>query len=433
LVHGLLFVIAVGCFYGILRANLLSAFAHFVFDAALIGLYASQPWHAEALDGRRTAGLRLWTALLIGWPMLICMFPFQTILVTLAGLRANILMLPALVLGSRLRGQDLKTLAFGLAVLNVVVLGFAGAEYFLGVARFFPESDVTDLILSSSDAGGDFVVGNGSLRIPSTFVNSAVYGATMVLTLPLLFATWSQNLRSRRQRILLVLAMAAAFIGVLMSASRSQFMVAGVVAAAAAFGGHLRPRQRFTFVTVIVAMAAVAMSSERFQRFQTLSDKDMITGRIGGSVNRTFLEILTEYPMGHGLGAIGTGVPSFLRGQIKLPIVMESEYARIVLELGIIGLVLWIGFILWALSRATAFERNAWTNGRRLVWFCCVCYFGTGLIGIGLLTAIPNSFLLFLLIGWITTRQNPERSAVRFYAATFSSARMPEVRLTQPG
>jgi hypothetical protein len=403
LVYGLLAVIGVGYAYGILRANLLNPFAHFIFDAGLIGLYLSQPWHASHAERKRTGQLRVWTAVLISWPVLICLLPFQTFLISLVGLRGNIFMLPALLLGARLRDKDLTKLAYGLAGLNILALAFAAAEYFLGVERFFPFSEVTTIMYASND-----VAGYRFLRIPSTFVSAAAFAGAMVVTLPFLYAAWSQLPRFSSRWFVLLLVIGGSILGVLMGASRLHFIVASVLILVAALGGGVRPVERVAWFTLILVLASLALSNERFQRFQSLSDKEMVANRFAGSVNRTFWEILTEYPMGNGLGGGGTSIPYFLQGQVKTPIQMENEYARILLEQGLIGLLLWVIFIFWAFSRRAAFEANPWRNGRRLAWFCCACYFGTGLIGIGLLTAIPQSMLMFLLVGWITVRQAPE-------------------------
>ena len=75
------------------------------------------------------------------------------------------------------------------------------------------------------------------------------------------------------------------------------------------------------------------------------------------------------------------------------------------LEQGIPGLCLWVAFILWAFTRKTARVADSWALGRRLAWVACVAYFVTGLIGIGLLTSVPQTCLLLLFTGWIAVRQ----------------------------
>src|SRR5579864_4377855 len=85
---GLVMLLTFGYFYGILRANLLTTFSHFIFDAGLVGLYLSLRWgKSTTLDeNRRSEPMRLWTIFLIAWPIVIVAMPFQPLLVSLVGL-----------------------------------------------------------------------------------------------------------------------------------------------------------------------------------------------------------------------------------------------------------------------------------------------------------------------------------------------------------
>src|SRR4051812_16255642 len=83
---GLVALLTFGYFYGILRANLLATFSHFIFDAGIIGLYLSQTWTTrDPLEAKRLAALRYWTLLLIIWPVLLVLMPFQPLIVSLVG------------------------------------------------------------------------------------------------------------------------------------------------------------------------------------------------------------------------------------------------------------------------------------------------------------------------------------------------------------
>ena len=136
--------------------------------------------------------------------------------------------------------------------------------------------------------------------------------------------------------------------------------------------------------------------------------------RISGSVNRSFFEILVEYPMGNGLGGGGTSMPYFLEGQVRNPIGLENEYARILSEQGVIGLLLWVSFVIWFLSRfKKVFARGPWATCRRLVWCLSVIGLGTGAIGIGMLTAVPTTAILLLGIGWTATDMREEARDTR--------------------
>jgi hypothetical protein len=392
--QGLIALLVFGYFYGILRANLITTFSHFIFDAGLLGLYFSQNWFR---DQQSSYAIRMWTVALIGWCLLLVLMPFQPLLVSLVGLRGNIFFLPVLVLGTRLKDSDLKQLGAGLAILNLVAIVFAWAEYFLGVPHFFPMSPVTQIIYASADVAG------GYFRIPAIFSSAHAYGGSMVLSMPYLIGCWDRA-ESRWIRLLCVGGIGAALLGVLMSATRQNFILAVVLVLATLIARRAKLGTVVIFVLLIGALGYAAITNTRFQRFKSLGDTEGVTERIAGSVNRSFWEILIEYPMGNGLGGGGTSIPYFLLGQVRNPIGMENEYARILCEQGVIGLLLWIGFVVWFLSRAKiAFAKGPWANSRRLAWCLAAFSLATAWIGIGFLTSIPQTVIQVLGIGWTAT------------------------------
>jgi hypothetical protein len=394
LAQGLIAVLTFGFFYGILRANLLTTFSHFIFDAGLLGLYAARLGRrVEPGEAKRSHVVAVWVALLILWPTLLVMLPFQPWLVSLVGLRGNIFFIPLVLLGSRLKGKDLITLGVGLAALDLVALAFAGAEYVLGVPRFFPVSPVTRIIYASGDVEGGF------FRIPSIFSSAHSFGGTMVATMPYLVGLWTNGV-TRFQRSIALITIPGALLGVLMSATRQNFIFGFAMVVFFVFTAKIKGKQRVTFFVILGLLASVALNNTRFQRFKSLKDTDAVGERIAGSVNRGFLEILTEYPMGNGLGGGGTSIPYFLEGQVRNPIGMENEYARILSEQGVIGLLLWLGFVVWFFSRIRiAFSKGKWANTRRVVWCLAAVSCGTAWIGTGLLTSIPGTLLLMLGMG----------------------------------
>ncbi len=400
---GLISMLFWGYFFGIIRANLLSTFSYFVFDAAVLGLCLSQKGLFSG--DRRTSVLRAWFWMLTLWPVLMLAMPFQPFLVSMVGLRGAILFLPMMLIGSRLREHDLRQLTFGFAVLNLVALGFAGAEYFMGLPRFFPVNAATVLIYGSSDVAGGFN------RIPAIFANSHLYGGTMAASIPYLVAGW-EYAQTRTTRCFFLGGIGAALLGVLMSATRLNFVICGGLAVMTVLYGRMAPKRRAMFVLLILVMVGVAMRNTRLQRFKTLEDTDYVGERIAGSVNRSFFEILTEHPMGNGLGGGGTSIPYFLAGQVRNPIGLENEYARILCEQGLIGLLLWAGFVLWYLSRfSSAFAKGPSATCRRLVWCYSVAGLGVGAIGMGMLTAVPQTALLLLGIGWTAAALRKEAPA----------------------
>ena len=405
--YGIVALITWGYFYGIIRANLPTVFSHFIFDSALLGLYLANRELLFRAKHKGSTTLRVWIGLMMMWPLLLVFLPFQPLLVSLVGLRGCALFLPMGILGSELRGSDIRKLVYGFCILNLASLGFGLGEYFLGLTRFYPVNAVTILIYASSDVAGGFY------RIPATFATAHLYGGAMVSSIPFLIGGWS-NLGNRFGRTLTLAGMVAALVGVLMSATRLNFVLAMAMLSTLLFA-KLTMKRRIIFALIIVAVGALALRNERFQRFKSLSDTDYVEERISGSVNRSFFEIVSEYPMGNGLGGGGTSIPYFLQGQVRNPIGMENEYARILSEQGILGLGLWLGFLAWFLSRYSQRGAGSWTSTRRMVWCLSAFGFGTAWIGLGMLTAIPGTALMLLGMGWVAAPPAAEARVVRRY------------------
>jgi hypothetical protein len=399
---GCLVVIIWGYAFGIFRANFYGTLSYFTFDSAVCGLFLAQFLFRPAAKQPDSRALGIWLMLLIGWPMLLLLLPFQTFMVSLVGLRGNVYMLPALLLGSRLRGRDLQLLATSLAVLNLIAFGFGMAEYFRGIEPFYPYNAVTTTIYASMDAAGHN-------RVPATFANAHSYAAVMTDTLPFLFGAWVQRSKKQSKNLLLIGGMGSALVGVLMAATRFYMAMAILLVFIATLSGRVSAWKRMLWLLGVGVVAYFAASNERWQRYKTLADYDVVSERVNGSVNRSFLEILTEYPMGNGLGGGGTSIPSFLQSQIHLPIGVENEYARILLEEGIPGLFLWIAFALWFWTRRTAFAKVPWVTGRRMAWVYCGATLVSSTIGLGMLTSIPSSFLVMLAMGWVATNPAQEQ------------------------
>lgn len=409
LAAGLITVFTVGYFYGILRANLPEASSHFIFDAGVVGLYAAQLFREGSREERRRQQLlKIWVGALVAWPFLLFFFPSQDYAVQLVGLRGNVFLLPFILLGARLRGGDVRKLAVAFAVLNLIAFAFACAEYFLGVERFFPQNRVTELIYRSVvDENYENPDRLAALRIPSTFTGAHAFASMMVLTFGFLFGAWIQKREGRRnQKRLLVAAMAVSILGVFMAAVRSPFIILMLLLAVIVASGRLRKQGWALLLLMLFGIGWVVSSEERLQRFTTLRDVDYVGERVHWSVNESFLELAVEYPMGNGLGGGGTSMPYWLQGRVIPPTnYMENEYARIVLEQGVLGLCLWVGFIAWVFTRRTTARQSEWFMGRRLLWVACAACFATGMIGKGLLTSIPGTALLLLSLGWVAVRQ----------------------------
>jgi len=413
MVSGLIATLAVGYVFGITKANLPETASYFIFDCAVLGFYAGQLFRplTQAMKWR-VEGLQLWMELLIFWPLVVFFFPAQDMMVRLVGLRTSIFFLPFLLIGARLRPEERYKLALGLAVLNLVALGFAGAEFFWGVPLFFPRNIVTRIIYISKD-----VVGHTAYRIPACFANAHAFGNAITATVPLLAGALIQKRKQQWEIYLLVAGLIAAVLGVLLSAARLSFVVIAVMVVILTFSIKSRISYAFGWLVIMAAIAMFASGEARLQRFMDLKNADVVTERVGWSVNMNLVELATTYPLGNGLGGGGSNIPSFLQDRIQEPIGMENEYARIMLEQGIFGLLLWIGFIAWLFVRGKGEPDDPWLQGRRLAWWSCMLAFGTGLIGVGLFVSVPATCLLLINAGWVGSRHPKTAREAHFTAA----------------
>ena len=397
LTAGICTVLTIGYLYGIVRANVPQTFSHFIFDAAVGGLYVTQLLvRLPPLDRMRLRGLMGWFIPLVGWPVILALVPIQDPIIQLVGLRAAVFLLPFAVLGARLANEDIEYIALWCAGLNVFAFGFAVAEFVNGVEPFFPRSAVTELIYRSKD-----LAGMTAYRIPATFSSAHAYGGTVVLTLPLLLGVWWRPGLARERRIPLAAGCAAAVIGIFMAGPRLPAVVLFIVFTAALLSSNIRGGARMAGVILAVVAGWTVSRDVRLQRFTTLQDTEFVAERVQGSVNKNFVGLVRDYPIGNGLGGGGTSIPFFLQERLRNPIGMENEYARIVAEQGVPGLLLWVGFIFWMLRRAVVRRSQQLFLARRLSLVTCTVFFAIGLIGTGLFTSIPQTALMLLYVGWL--------------------------------
>jgi hypothetical protein len=389
-----------GYMYGLIRANYPQPAAYFIFDSSLAGLYlAVLARRRTPFERRKMRQLAPWVLVMTAWPIVLALLPLQDSLIQLVGLRGQVFFLPFLLIGAMFDDRELRKLAHWLAVLNIIVFAFAVGEYFLGIGRFLPRNAATAIIYISKDvatSGTDY-----AYRIPATFVNPAGYGGVMVLSLPLLLGAWARAEEYTWNRVLFAISIGAAVLGVFMCASRSQAAMMMVLGLVVSLSFRVRVTAYLAWALIAAAVAWLVVTSPRLQRFTTLQDTSYVQLRLQGSVNEGFLEIAENYPLGNGLGGGGTSIPYFLHDRLVNQIVIENEYARILAELGIPGLCMWITFIFWVFTRAAPRRSDPWFIGRRLAYVATLMFLGVGVIGLGLLTWVPGSAMLMFLIGWV--------------------------------
>jgi len=392
-------LMAVGYAYGIVRGNLPQPATHFIFDFGVAGFYiALLSARLTPAQSSRLKRLQPWLGALAGWPILLFFFPVQDPIVQLVGLRGQIFFLPFIAVGAIFELEDYYVLAQWLAVLNLIALCFGTAEYFVGIQSFFPRNANTALIYSSKD-----LLGFKEFRIPSTFSSSAAYSGTMVITMPLVLGAWARRRRGWMEYYLFSGALVATAVGVFLGASRTQALLLFVMLAGTFVMGHLSLKVVFRAVLIIVSVGWLVSNNPRLQRFTTLQDVDLVEERVAGSVNESFWGAIVDYPMGNGLGGGGTSIPYFLQDRLRNPVSIENQYASIVIEEGILGLMIWLTFLIWTLSSRQPKEKDARLLALKLARTYTAAAFAAAMLGTGILTAIPETPILLMYLGWIST------------------------------
>jgi hypothetical protein len=394
---GLVSVFAVGYVNGVVRANFVSMSTTFMFDSALFGLYVGfvTGWPRE-IHGILSKAAGKWVLILIAWPALLILVPINDYLVQLVALRATVWFLPVLLIASRLRAADLDEIARGLAVLNLVALGGGVYAYLYGVESLYPENAITQIIYKSND-----VAGYQYHRIPSFFLSAHAYGGAMLFSLPFLLDRLFGAGARVLDRGLAAAGVAAAVAGILMCAARQPVVIFGLMMVIALVIARLHLGIGIVAVALTVVGGVIATNNERLQRAFTLEDADLVSDRIRMSANQSFFELLAEYPAGAGMGSsVGTSIPFFLADRAPVAIGLENEYSRILVDQGLLGLGLWLAFLIWLLHRPPPLRLDVpWGFGAVFLFALVLANWSTAFIGTGTLSSVPGSVLLLTQMG----------------------------------
>ena len=245
-------------------------------------------------------------------------------------------------------------------------------------------------------------------RIPSTFVSSHAYGGMMVSLLPLLVLNLE---RGRRWMPVAFLALLGATLGVFVSAcpipgdwnGGRRARARDVRVGEPADPGYRRGGRR-------------SAASHRPGSIAVAALRDTVGHRVRrgkGSKQRQcwiLRGMRSNIPLGLGLGsAVGTSIPYFLEGIARPQYGMENEFARIALEEGVLGVVLWCSFVAWVLLIDPGSTGSLAVRSKLGVWACCVVAWSQAAVGTGLLASVPGTMILFVYMGLLVAQ--PERRA----------------------
>jgi len=405
--HGLGALMMFGYFYGILRARFLDGFSHFICDGAVLGLYLAfftRRSKKAVRVGRDGLALKLWVKVLMVWPLctmvLSPLFDSQHFFIQIVGLRVAILLLPLITIGASLDEDDLDRLGEWMLWLNLVAFAFALAELRYGLEPFFPRNASTAIIYLSTDVGEE-----GLPRIPSTFNNAHAFGGTVLMTLPMLLRRWH---RRPRGRVLTAAVLVCSVLCLFICAARQPVVQLLAIILLLLFFTRVSLKVIGAVVGLGLVVGLVVMQNPRFQRFATLQDTDYVSERVSWSVNSSLLDVVTNYPLGNGLGsAAGTSIPFFLLDLARPQHGLENEFGRIAMEQGILGLIIWMSFLVWLVTRIPPRRRGASLVADRMIWLTMGVMWLTAFIGTGLLSSVPGSALLLLWMGAVVGMRRP--------------------------
>lgn len=404
--RGISALLVTGYFYGLLRAIIFDGFSHFIFDAAMLGVYVGAFTRRVSEPIRqRSAFASNWLWLLIGWPVIYCLVPLNHPVVQVVGLRSVTFLLPCILLGARLEARDLPVIAQTLAVLNLVALLFGAYEFAFGVQAIFPQNAATIGIYRAVVATTPDEL---YLRIPATFSSAHHYGGTMVASAPFLINYLLGRDVSVVRRWLILAGLVGAAVGTFLCGARSPAAHLVVLAAAVLLMTRPSPRILAGLGVSAVVTAYVVLTSPRFQRVLTLTEDGVLTQRLGGQ-QFALLDLVFEYPLGAGLGsAFGTSIPYFLQEYAAAvdQIGIESEFARIALEQTIVGLLLWWVFFAFLLLAKPKPVSQDWVLGTASMRVFVALVWLSGYFGAGMFNSLPSSCLFLLEIGILTQFRN---------------------------
>ena len=338
-----------------------------------------------------------WVLAMIAWPIFISIIPIQHYVVQVIGLRGNIFWLPMILVGFVIQPNEKTKLVLAMAVLNIISLGFAVGEFVLGVEYFVPENEVTRIVYNSND------LKDGAKRIPSIFVNAHSYSLFMTATIPWILGEILGRRRNALIKVaslpILIAGLVSALLGVFMAGPRQPVVVLGLILVLIIFSG----RFNLAFLVITGLSGAIVgyfvAQDERMQRFTQLQDLESVQARIQSSISMDFVDVMMSYPMGNGMGAGGTSLPSFAQDLLTNAVLLENEYARIMLEQGVPGLFLFLAFCTWYMLRQAS-RKDVDFNLKSYVRYSVFVSIATAFIGVGLMTSIPGTAFLFLGIGY---------------------------------
>lgn len=349
---------------GMLRKWLLPAFSDVIFvarDPVVLVIYL-QAWRAGKLQWSLSL-LVIWLLAFVS--LLFALSADHSFIVTLFGLRTNYLHLPLIfVLGQTLDRDDVRRFGVFCLVCAVPITALMFVQY-------NAPSDAWVNIGAGGESNGQIIGALGRIRPPGPFSFIGGLVAFFGLTMAFILDAWLHP--QRVPRAVLIAGTIALAIALPLSISRTLTLtlLVGAVFGFATVAQDRRRTLRYTgplFLIAIVLLAADQLGLlEAFTtRWREATEAD--SGTVQGSIfARSFGDYLQAIDMaanapwtGHGIG-LGTVAGAKLASGQHQFLLAESEWSRIVLEL---GPIMGFAFIAWRIWIATVLVTRGWQHFR---------------------------------------------------------------------
>jgi hypothetical protein len=286
------------------------------------------------------------------------------------GMKVDFIYIPLIYIGYALLQTEEKLHRFFsyLCILFLIVSGLGLAQSIIGPSFLNParlQDDIRDLSLLYRTSP---ISGLTAYRPTSVFVSASRFGDFLIMAwLVSLGFSGYLLMRSRRGRTLAFITLGVVAAASLMTASRGVFMwnsgIGLVVAAGFLWGAPWRQREALRIMraiqrTALMVAAGVVLlltifPKELGSRLAVYSETLLPSSPTSELVHRTqtypwqqlnYAFLYPDWPWGYGLGTCTLGAQYVIRIMHAQPmnIGVESGYGNLLLELGIVGLLLWI-------------------------------------------------------------------------------------------
>jgi hypothetical protein len=288
----------------------------------------------------------------------------------LLGMKLYFYYMPLVVIGYALINSeaDLRRFFYVNLGLMLVITALGIAQSILGHTFLNPEMPAEDIRGLSQSYREAPISGVIMYRPTSVFVSTGRFGNMLVVSWLIVFGfTGYLLLRHRRGRLFAFVALVAAAAGCMMCASRGVFLWSagsGLVGAAAFVWGApwrhgealrvIRSLQRAALGVTLGMLALLATYPkallDRVALYSETLDPRSPATELGfrlwdyPKMNLIAAFDSSRWPYGHGIGTVSLGGQYVTRLFHALPPAggVESGFGNIVVELGIVGLVLWL-------------------------------------------------------------------------------------------